>query len=155
MNAQWIARQSPVPLLPAALTSPALHAAGPSVCMTWPQAGSRRARPTLSQRPWRPAPPVTPLARPPVGSRQRSDVEQIGHALEAFSAQSRHGHEAFIVQHGAYHQRLIVQSGADDQARIEQDGAHNDALIEQTGTGHSSRVTQHGQGLSVRVRLYH
>ena len=95
------------------------------------------------------------LARPPVGSRQRSDVEQIGHALEAFSAQSRHGHEAFIVQHGAYHQRLIVQSGADDQARIEQDGAHNDALIEQTGTGHSSRVTQHGQGLSVRVRLYH
>ena len=155
-HAQRIASKTLLPLLFAALASPALLAASlpTSLDLAPEEIASSRSR-------------VIPLTQSETGITGRNlalvaqtgdsltaHITQTGSALEAFILQSGYAHDATIVQQGNNNQGLIVQFGTDNQARIEQHGAYNNALIEQTGTGHRSSVTQNGQGLSVLVRQY-
>ncbi|MCG6540368.1 curli production assembly protein CsgB [Pseudomonas sp. KSR10] len=153
---QRIARNALVPLLFAALTCPALQAAGitSSRDLAPNEFAFRQAHTIALAQPEASGATGNLAFVTQVGDNLTGDITQIGNALEAFILQSGYAHEAFIVQHGSHNQGLIVQDGTGNQARIEQYGAYNNALIEQTGTGHRSRVTQNGQGLNLVVRQY-
>lgn len=154
--AQRIARNALLPLLFAALTSPAVQAAGitSSRDLAASEFASRQAHAITLAQPEAGAAADNLAFVTQVGDNLTGDITQVGNALEAFILQSGSALEASLVQYGSHNQGLIIQDGADNQARIEQYGAYNNALIEQTGTGHRSRVTQNGQGLNVVVRQY-
>ena len=155
-NAQRIACKALLPLLFAALASPALLAASlPTSLDLAPDeiASSRSQAIALPQTETGISGRNLALVAQ-TGDSLSADITQTGNALEAFILQSGYALEASIEQYGSHNQGLIVQSGSYNKARIEQYGAYIDAQIEQTGTGHRSSGTQHGQGLSVLVRQY-
>jgi minor curlin subunit len=129
-HAQRIASKTLLPLLPllfAALSSPALQAAGPQtmIDLAPSELVSNQAHVIAPARSDYSDSADNLALVTQVGDSLTAHITQTGNALEAFILQSGYAHDATIVQQG-----LIVQFGTDNQARIEQYGAYNDALID-------------------------